>query len=167
MTLWDQLLEGRLAPELFLQTALESLPIERDELVVSRMLAYVSSVYWKYLSPADRIAWSNDFEDILWSQVLSDRSRSGRASFYSAYRSLAISSKGLQRLQSLWAGEESEEDRMVVDELPLSELDQRARAERHSECRRIAFTTGRAHRKPRPARPVPLCTGFSLCRPGS
>ncbi len=124
VTLWDQLLEGRLAPELFLQTALESLPIERDELVVSRMLAYVSSVYWKYLSPADRIAWSNDLEDILWSQVLSDRSRSGRASFYSAYRSLAISSKGLQRLQSLWAGEESEEDRMVVDELPLSELDQ-------------------------------------------
>lgn len=122
VTLWDQLLEGRLAPEQFLYAALESLPIERDELVVSRILSYTGSIFWNYLSDNEREAWSNEIEDILWSQVLSDRSRSGRASFYSAYRSLATSSKGLERLQSLWSGDEE------VDELPLSELDQIALA---------------------------------------
>lgn len=122
VTLWDQLLEARLEPTAFLQAALESLPVERDELVVSRILAYSSSIFWNYLEGSERAQWSNELEDILWSQVLSDRSRSGRASFYSAYRALAISDKGLQRLHSLWVGEEE------VDELPLSELDQIALA---------------------------------------
>lgn len=122
VTLWDQLLEGRLPPSIFLQTALDSLEIEQDELLVSRLLGYVSNVYWNYLGDAERLRWSADLENILWSQVSSERSRSGRASFYAAYRRLATSTEGLARLQRLWSGEEQ------VAELPLSELDQIALA---------------------------------------
>lgn len=122
VSLWDQLLEGRLAPTEFMELALESLPVERNELLVSRILSYAGGVYWNFLSESERVDLSNELEDVLWSQVLSDRSRSGRASYYSAYRSLATSSKGIERLLSLWAGEEE------VDELPLSELDQIALA---------------------------------------
>ncbi|GJM14182.1 MAG: aminopeptidase N [Pseudohongiella sp.] len=122
VTLWDQLLEGRLAPTLFLETATASLVVERDELVVSRILGYTSAVYWNYLSEAERLRWSDSIENLLWSQVMSERSRSGRSSFYSAYRSLATTEEGLARLQRLWAGEEQ------VTGLPLSELDQIALA---------------------------------------
>ncbi len=118
VTLWDQLLEGRLAPSVFLETALHSLEIEQDELVVSRILSYTSAVYWNYLSNTDRLSWSNAVEDLLWSQVISERSRSGRSSFYSAYRSLTSTEEGVTRLYRLWAGDDQ------VTELPLSELDQ-------------------------------------------
>lgn len=122
VTLWDQLLEGRLAPNLFLQTALDALAIEQDELLVSRVLSYTSAVYWNYLSTAERLRWSPEIENLLWSQVMSERSRSGRSSFYSAYRSLAITDEGLARLQRLWSGDEQ------LADLPLSELDQIALA---------------------------------------
>ena len=59
VTLWDQLLEGRLAPSVFLETALHSLEIEQDELVVSRILSYTSAVYWNYLSNTYRLSCSN------------------------------------------------------------------------------------------------------------
>ncbi|MEX0964118.1 MAG: M1 family aminopeptidase [Pseudohongiellaceae bacterium] len=122
VTLWDQLLQGRLDPDTFLLTALASLPVEQDELIVSQILGYTSGVFWSYLTPDARAFWSNELENLLWSQVLSDRSRSGRASFYSAYRSLATSKEGLAWLHRLWTGEEE------ADELPLSESDQIALA---------------------------------------
>ena len=49
---------------------------------------------------------------------MGERSRSGRSSFYSAYRGLASTDEGLARLQRLWSGDEQ------VAGLPLSELDQ-------------------------------------------
>lgn len=118
VTLWDQLLGGRLAPSLFLQTALDSMAIEQDELVVSQILSYTRAIYWNYLNNAERLRLSGEIENILWSQVMSERSRSGRSSFYSAYRSLATTDASLARLQRLWSGDEQ------VDDLPLSELEQ-------------------------------------------
>ncbi|PCI78634.1 MAG: peptidase M1 [SAR86 cluster bacterium] len=118
VTLWEQLLEGRLAPSVFLQTALDSLAIEQNELIVSRILAYTSTIYWNYLSSSERRSWSSEVENLLWSQVMSERSRSGRSSFYSAYRNLTITEEGVSRLQRLWTGDDQ------VAELPLSELDQ-------------------------------------------
>jgi len=122
VTLWDQLLEGRLAPKLFLQTSLDSLAIEKDELVVSRILSYTRTVYWSYLSKSERQRLSGEIESLLWTQVMSERSRSGRSSFYSAYRSLATTDASLARLQRLWSGDEQ------VSELSLSELDEIALA---------------------------------------
>ena len=118
VTLWDQLLEGRLAPNEFLQSALDSLAIEQDELVVSRILSYTRTVYWNYLSNSDRQRLSGEIENLLWTQAMSERSRSGRSSFYSAYRSLTTTDEGLARLQRLWSGDEQ------VTDLPLSELEQ-------------------------------------------
>jgi aminopeptidase N len=118
VTLWDQLLEGRLAPNEFLQSALDSLAIEQDELVVSRILSYTRTVYWNYLSNSDRQRLSGEIENLLWTQAMSERPRSGRSSFYSAYRSLTTTDEGLARLQRLWSGDEQ------VTDLPLSELEQ-------------------------------------------
>tara|TARA_B110000091_G_scaffold75588_1_gene83295 strand:+ start:78 stop:2657 length:2580 start_codon:yes stop_codon:yes gene_type:complete len=122
VTLWDQLLEGRLTPSLFLHTALHSLAIEQDELLVSRILSYTRTVYWNYLSNAERQLLSGEIESLLWTQVMSERSRSGRSSFYSTYRSLTTTDEGLARLQRLWSGDEE------VTDLPLSELEQVALA---------------------------------------
>ena len=118
VTLWDQLLAERLAPSLFLKTALDSLAIEQDQLVVSQILSYTQTVYWNYLSNSERKRLIPAIEKLLWTQVMGERSRSGRSSFYSAYRGLASTDEGLARLQRLWSGDEQ------VAGLPLSELDQ-------------------------------------------
>lgn len=118
VTLWDQLLAERLAPGLFLKTALDSLAIEQNQLVVSQILSYTQTVYWNYISNSERKRLIPEIEKLLWAQVMSERSRSGRSSFYSAYRGLASTDEGLDRLQRLWSGEEQ------VAGLPLSELDQ-------------------------------------------
>jgi aminopeptidase N len=118
VTLWDQLLEGYLAPSVFTDTLLKALPIEQDELVVASLLGYLSNVYWNYGGDEERKTLGLKIESILWSQVNSDRSRSARSAFYASYRQLALSDEAVGRLERLWLGDES------VDGLPLSEPEQ-------------------------------------------
>ena len=122
VTLWDQLLEGYLAPSVFTNTLLKALPIEQDELIVARLLGYLSNVYWDYGGVEERKTLGLKIESILWSQVNSDRSRSARSAFYASYRQLALSDEAVDRLERLWRGDES------VDGLPLSETEQIALA---------------------------------------
>lgn len=117
ITLWDQVLERRLTPDSFYDAIMQALPVEQDELLVARMLGYLSSVYWSLLLPETRNFRSKEVEALLWGEVQSNRSQSSRSAFYGAYRSMAISSEGTARLKQLWANEEE------VQGLPLSEVD--------------------------------------------
>lgn len=116
--LWDQVLEGRLAPETFLRSALDALPAESDELILGRLLGYVASTFWDLLSDAERGTWAPEIEGIVWTGVESERPRTARASFYGSYRALATTDQGVARLRRLWEGSES------VEGLPLSEVNQ-------------------------------------------
>lgn len=118
VSLWDQLLEGYLAPSVFVESLLIALPIERNELVIARLLGYLSRVYWNYGGDEEREKLGPRIESILWSEVNSERSRSARSAFYASYRQLALSDEALNRLERLWLGDES------VEGLPLSETDQ-------------------------------------------
>ncbi|MEJ2203306.1 MAG: M1 family aminopeptidase [Gemmatimonadota bacterium] len=122
VTLWDQVLEGRLTPAAFLDVALASLAEEEDELILGRLLGYLSTTYWRLLTEADRIRRAGEVEGVLWAGVTGDRPVTARASFLGTYREVALTPEGVARLQRLWAGEEH------LPGLPLSESDQTALA---------------------------------------
>jgi aminopeptidase N len=122
VTLWDQVLEGRLDPATFLDIALPALAAEEDELNLGRILGYVSTAYWRLLSPAEREARAPAVEAAIWDGVGSDRPATARASFLRSFRDVALTSDGVERLRRLWAGEET------VAGLPLSESDETALA---------------------------------------
>ena len=59
VTLWDNLLEGRVRPGAFIDAALRSLPRESDEQNAQRVLTYIARAFWKYLPDAERTARSS------------------------------------------------------------------------------------------------------------
>lgn len=122
VSLWDQVLEGYLTPADFTDSLLSALPAEQNELIITRMLGYLNSVYWRLGRDEERAILGPQIEALLWSQVNSDRSRSARSAFYASYRQLALSAEATARLERLWLAEES------VEGLPLSELEQIALA---------------------------------------
>lgn len=117
-TLWEQVEEGRLAPASFFDRVAAALPREADELILNRLTAMLSELFWRRLDAAERVVLSAPLEAMLWREANSpDRTQSARATFYSRFRALATSDDGVARLQRLWSGEES------VAGLPLSEAD--------------------------------------------
>jgi aminopeptidase N len=118
VTLWDQVLERRLSPERFLDVALAALPVESDELNISRILGSIASVYWSLLPAEVRLARAPDVERVLWDGVTGDRPATARSAFLGAWRSGVLTSEGVARMRRLWEGEER------LPGLPLSENDQ-------------------------------------------
>src|SRR5690606_602703 len=122
VTLWDQVLEGLVPPERLLDLAVEALPRETDELILSRVLGYVGGTFWD-LVPADaRTARAVELEAVLWDGVVGDRPATARAAFFSTWRAVATTPDAVARMRRLWAEEEE------LPGLPLSENDYTALA---------------------------------------
>jgi aminopeptidase N len=122
VTLWDQVLEQRVAPEPFLDLALAALPLESDELILSRVLGYAGATFWGLLHPDAREERSDALEAVLWEEVMGDRPATARSAFFSTWRAVATTPDAVARMRRLWAGDEE------LPGLPLSENDQTALA---------------------------------------
>ena len=117
VSLWDSLLEGEVDPEALIDLAQRAVPVETDEQNVSRILGYLTSAYWRYLTPERRAALAPDIETLLWRGTAAAGSRSLAAAWFGAYRNVALSTEAVARLERIWR-EEAE-----VPGVPLAERD--------------------------------------------
>ena len=117
VSLWDALLEGEVAPEALIELARRALPAETDEQNVSRILGYLTTAYWRHLTPARRAELAPDIEALLWRGTAAAGSRSLAAAWFGAYRNVALSADAVARLERIWREEEE------VPGVPLAERD--------------------------------------------
>jgi aminopeptidase N len=102
VTLWEQMLDGRAAPEAVLRLALRALPLERDELTVARVLGYTQQAYWKFLLPAARERVSPELERVLRGGLDRAPTASLKSAWFSALRDTARSRPVLEWLERVW-----------------------------------------------------------------
>jgi aminopeptidase N len=117
MALWDGVLEGDVGVEDFLELSLESVPLEREEQILQRVLGNLATVYWNLITPEERLAWAPRVEEILWEGVMEAESMSRRSTLFRSFRSLALTPKSVGILEEVWGKE------LEVPGLNLSETD--------------------------------------------
>ena len=122
VTLWDNLLEGAVAPPALFDTALRALPSETDEQNVEHILGYAARTYWRFLSPAQRQARAARFESVLREGLARAATQSEKSAWFSAYRDTVMSTEGLAWLERVWRRDER------VPGLTLAEPDEIALA---------------------------------------
>ena len=118
VTLWDNLLEGRVTAEAFFAAAMRALPREEDEQNAERVLGYLTRTFWRYLPPAERLARSTDLEPMLRAGLDRARTTSQKSAWFNAARDTALTSGTLRWLERVWRREE------MVPGLPLAEPDE-------------------------------------------
>ena len=117
VSLWEWLLEGEVDPEALIDVARRALVAETDEQNVSRILGYLTSAYWRYVTPGRRAELAPEIETLLWRGTSEASSRSLAAAWFGAYQNVALSADAVGRLERIWRGEED------VPGLPLAERD--------------------------------------------
>ncbi len=117
LTLWDALLEGKVVPGRLVDVAATALTSETDELLVQRILGYLESTYWQFLSQEEREKRAPELENLLWALLEGAPGPSLKATYFNAFRSIAVGDSALARLQRLWSEEET------IVGLDLSESD--------------------------------------------
>jgi aminopeptidase N len=128
VTLWDAVLEEDLSPDRFLDMVRVAIAEEPVEQLLSRILGYMATAYWRLLDEEARTqVWQPRLEAELRRALFADRVGEGRptraATLYRAFVGIAGSGEALDELRSLWSGE------LEVPGVPLSESDRIGLAE--------------------------------------
>jgi aminopeptidase N len=118
VTLWDNLLEGAIAPASLFETALRALPVEADEQNVQRILGYAARTYWRFLPAGERQARAVRFESVLREGLARAATQSQKSAWFNAYRDTVTTPDGLAWLERVWRREER------VPGLTLAEADE-------------------------------------------
>ncbi|MCC7126672.1 MAG: ERAP1-like C-terminal domain-containing protein, partial [Acidobacteria bacterium] len=122
VTLWDTLLDGRVAPAAFFDLTTRALPLETDEQLTARILNYGGTTWWRFLSASERQERASSYEALLRAGLARATTASQKAAWFGTLRTVATTPTAVDYLRRVWAKEEP------VSGLPLAEADYTALA---------------------------------------
>jgi aminopeptidase N len=118
VNIWEGLLRGDgNAPEGFVNEVLNTLPKENNPLLIDYLLGNLQTVWWAFLNEHQRELLQNRVEKTMWDLLLQTKDKGVKTSYFRAFKGLAVSDDGWEKMESLW------NDKMVVKDLVLSEED--------------------------------------------
>jgi aminopeptidase N len=117
VTLWEAVLDGEVKPDAFLETALKSLPLEKNELITTRILSYTREDYWRYTAEDARLRLAPRLEATLRAGLDAAPTQTSKSVWFSALRDVAQTKPTLGWLTRVWRHDEA------VPGLTLSETD--------------------------------------------
>ena len=118
VTLWDNVLEGRVAPGAFIDAAMRALPEETDEQNTQRVLAYMSRAFWRFLPQEERVERAPAIEAALRAGMTRAGSTSLKSAWFSTFRDDVLTADGASWLERVWRRDEK------IPGLPLVETDE-------------------------------------------
>ena len=118
VTLWDNVLEGRVSAGAFIDAAIRALPDESDEQNTQRVLAYVSRAFWRYLPQEERVARAPSLEAALRAGIARANTTSLKSAWFSTFRDDVLTRDGQSWLERVWRREEK------IPGLPFVETDE-------------------------------------------
>ena len=106
VTLWDNVLEGRVAPGPFIDAAMRALPEETDEQNTQRVLAYMSRAFWRFIPQEERVARAPAIEAALRAGITRASSTSLKSAWFSTFRDDVLTPDGVSWLERVWRRDE-------------------------------------------------------------
>ena len=123
VTLWDSVLDAEIAVDDWFELLLRGLASEPVEQNTQRLLGYLGTTYWAFLTADERQAVASRVEAALWSGVANSSTSTLQAAYFRAWRSSVLTNAGVERMRRIWAENED------VPGVTLSEPDFTALAE--------------------------------------
>ena len=102
VTLWEEMLDGRVPPSAMLDTLMRSVPRERDELTLQRMLGYTQQAYWRWIPAADRTRIAPQLETLLRAGLDAAKTSSLKSAWFNALRDVALTAGHAGVARAIW-----------------------------------------------------------------
>lgn len=123
VTLWEDVVAGRLAATAWMDVAMRALAAERDEQNVTRLLAYAGSAYWRHVDSETRDRLAPALERLAREGIGRAPTRTAKAAWFQGLTRIARTPATLDWLARVWRREEA------IEGLPLAEPDEIALAQ--------------------------------------
>jgi aminopeptidase N len=102
VTLWEEMLDGRVKPADMLDMLVDALPTEQDELNIQQMLGYTRSAYWNWIDANERKKRAPSLEKLFRYGLDSAKTPSLKSAWFSALRDVAATKGTLDWLERVW-----------------------------------------------------------------
>ena len=102
VTLWDDMLEGGTTPRRLFDLMLAALPEEHEELTAERILGYVRTSFWRFLTDAERTSVAARLEQVLRAGMKQAATTSLKSAYFGAFRQIVTTPEGLAYLERVW-----------------------------------------------------------------
>jgi aminopeptidase N len=122
ITLWDEMLDGRIAPPALVDSALRALTRETVEQNVQLLVGYLEELFWRFLPSDVRRARGVGIERTLRAGLIRSSSPSLKSTYFRAFRSMVTTPEGVAFLERVWRRREK------VPGLTLAETDETSMA---------------------------------------
>jgi aminopeptidase N len=103
-SLWESVREAELAPADFIALAVREAPRERDDVMLSFILARVQTAFLRYISDEQRSALAPQLEGALYEGMMRAGAVGLRITFYRAYREVATTTDAQKILSDILTG---------------------------------------------------------------
>lgn len=105
VTLWEEMLNTRMTPIEFINTAMTALNYETDAQNIPRILSYLETAFWKFHKSSDRERLAPEFEALLWQLMKKPPDSKVQANYFRTFRSIALTHDGISKLLEIWKKE--------------------------------------------------------------
>lgn len=102
LQLHENMVQGRLAPDVFLHALVAQLPRESQAQLVDLMLGMMRETFWKYLGPEIRTRSAPGLESMLWSEMERREDPALKRSFYESVISVFLTVDMRAKLYRIW-----------------------------------------------------------------
>jgi aminopeptidase N len=103
VNIYENVLSGRyMAPKDLLALLTKGLTLEKEETNLRLLTNYISSLYWTFTKPNDRMAFASQLEDALWNAMEEQSQPNNKKLLFRAYQSVYTSSGAGKRMYDVW-----------------------------------------------------------------
>ncbi|WP_256006970.1 M1 family aminopeptidase [Pedobacter deserti] len=103
ITLYENMLTGRfISPVALLDLLMKGLQKETEELNLKLITGYIGTIYWEFLSAADRVAASASLERTLWLALSEHGQANHKKLLFKSYQDIFASAEARDRLYRIW-----------------------------------------------------------------
>ncbi len=117
INIYENMLEGTLEAGHYLDSLIEIIPEEENQLLLNLALGHLRTIYWNIFDDEERLTRSEEIEQLMWQTMLAQQESSQKKIFFNTYRDIVLTPSGIDNLYSVW------NKKQEVNGLILSEND--------------------------------------------
>ena len=102
LNLWENMLHQEITPTQLLPSLLNGMESEVDPLIQQRLLNYLQTLYWQFLSDEQRQAQATIVATKLWEAFENLEDKRQKKAYFKAYQAIVETPEGIDRLYNLW-----------------------------------------------------------------
>ncbi|KFF16329.1 M1 family metallopeptidase [Flavobacterium hydatis] len=117
INLYENMLNGTVAPVKTFDTCLEGIKVEQNELVIKILSSQLNTIFWKFLGDKQQMIDQQKLEEVVYSRLQMDLPKNIKKTLFGLFSSIAYSDSGKEKLYRIWSKED------VIANLKLNEDD--------------------------------------------